>query len=119
MNLKENYLLDRLFLVITGLVSSIIIAFAFMLFIRWDLDRCYDMPPRKFHKQIENLNLGMSEDEAILRIKGYTEIKKEKDTVKLIMKPKRRGLIMPAIWQGITLVLDEERKVVKFYTWDG
>lgn len=112
-------MLDRLFLVISGIGLSIVIAIAFMLFIRWDLERCYDMTPRKFHKQIENLKVGMSEDEAILRIKGYTEIIKEKDTVKLIMKPKRQALILPAIRQGITLVLNEERKIVKFYSWDG
>ncbi|MCX7766032.1 MAG: hypothetical protein N2246_04930 [Candidatus Sumerlaeia bacterium] len=61
----------------------------------------------------------MSEEEAILRIKGYSEIVKEKDRVIIIMKPKRSGLIMPAIKQWIILVVNDGRKVVGFRTGDG
>ncbi len=110
---------DRFNILLVGVICIIALTISGFQFLRWDLARCYEMSPWDFRKQIEHIKPGVTEKEAIGRIKGYSEIRREEDKTILIMKPKKEALIMLAIWQGITLELDEDGKVASVYSWDG
>ena len=110
----------------TWLIAIAILVIVFVLlpvggiqYLRWDLARCYEMPPWEVKDQAKLINIGMTEEEAIAQIKGYTEMKKKDGKVHLMLRPKKRDSLIPAITHVISFRVDQDGSVTSVTTYDG
>ena len=106
-------------LAITALAVSAILIIIGWYITLWDRARCYNMPPGEFCKQVELIQRGFTEEDAIAKIKGYTNLRREGNLTYIVMRSKRSGWTFAAVPIWIRLELDENRRVLEISHGDG
>lgn len=108
------------------LVAGVVLIFAFVLlpvcgfqYLRWDLARCYEMPPWEFKDQAQLIQVGMTEKEAIGLVHGYSEMRREDGKILFMLNPVRRSLLTGALRYMVAFRVDQSGRVTSVETYDG
>lgn len=116
---SERKIADVAKLILTAIIVLVVLCIAAFWVLRTDVERCYDMPPNKFIDQTKFLRVGMMESEALMVVKGYTDVRRDKDSIFLVMSPKRSPRILIAIPIWIKLSFSSDGKLKSITTGDG
>jgi P2-related tail formation protein len=101
------------------ILCATVLVIAVFFLVTWDISHCYSVPLKDFYRQAELIRPGMTEKEAIERIKDYTQIKRHTGGMTFTLRPNRSPWIGIAVNQHIELKFNHSGRVNAVNTHDG